>query len=258
MQASYVYDSFGNLTSSTGTLTNSIRYTGREFDSETGLYYYRARYYDPTIGQFLQEDPVSGIMRNPQTINKYPYVLNNPTNLADPNGQIPPQVALAISGAALGGISGAFGAIAQGGTVTQVVQAALLGAAVGAVAGALNPSALVGAFLNFGANVTGQFIGGGSISSLNATSAAAAFLGGGFGTGFARTVAGFVGEGIGLQIVGQIASTQVVAPTNAVLGLLAKQIPVTPRDLRDLIDLLDVRGFLGLPPGQLAPAGCIL
>ena len=41
--ASYVYDSFGNLTASTGTITNPFQYTGREFDSETGLYYYRAQ-----------------------------------------------------------------------------------------------------------------------------------------------------------------------------------------------------------------------
>jgi RHS repeat-associated protein len=43
------YDSFGNLTASTGSLVNPFRYTARESDTETGLYYYRARYYDPTI-----------------------------------------------------------------------------------------------------------------------------------------------------------------------------------------------------------------
>jgi hypothetical protein len=39
----YTYDSFGNLTASSGSLTNPFRYTAREFDSETSLYYYRAR-----------------------------------------------------------------------------------------------------------------------------------------------------------------------------------------------------------------------
>ena len=78
----YAYDSFGNLTSSTGTLANNFRYTGREFDSETGLYYYRARYYDPEVGRFMSEDPIgfSG------GINFYRYVSNNPINFIDPFG----------------------------------------------------------------------------------------------------------------------------------------------------------------------------
>jgi uncharacterized protein RhaS with RHS repeats len=45
---SYTYDSFGNTTNSSCSLISYFRYTGREFDKETNLYYYRARYYDPT------------------------------------------------------------------------------------------------------------------------------------------------------------------------------------------------------------------
>jgi RHS repeat-associated protein len=52
----YTFDSFGKLTNSTGSLINPFLYTGREFDGETNLYYYRARYYDPQIGRFLRED----------------------------------------------------------------------------------------------------------------------------------------------------------------------------------------------------------
>lgn len=84
--ASYVYDSFGNLSSSTGTLTNSIRYTAREFDSETGLYYYRARYYDPAVGRFLSEDPIQ-FSGGP---NFYVYVWNGPIDEVDPSGLFPP------------------------------------------------------------------------------------------------------------------------------------------------------------------------
>jgi len=54
----YAYDSFGEQTGSTGSLTNPFQYTGRESDSETGLYYYRARCYDPNPGRFLSEDPL--------------------------------------------------------------------------------------------------------------------------------------------------------------------------------------------------------
>ena len=85
LAASYVYDSFGNLTASTGTITNPFQYTGREFDSETGLYYYRARYYDPTAGRFLSEDPI----RFTGGSNFYGYTRNNPINFADPQGLCP-------------------------------------------------------------------------------------------------------------------------------------------------------------------------
>lgn len=80
--AAYTYDSFGNLTSSEPTLMNSFRYTGREWDQETNLYYYRARYYDPTIGRFTSEDPI----RFTGGINFYVYVLNSPVNFIDPLG----------------------------------------------------------------------------------------------------------------------------------------------------------------------------
>ena len=82
----YTYDSFGNLTASTGSLTNRYRYTGREFDSETGLYYYRARYYDPGEGRFLTEDRLRSISG---TLDFYAYVENSATNLADPTGFCP-------------------------------------------------------------------------------------------------------------------------------------------------------------------------
>jgi len=78
----YNYDSFGKLTASTGTTINPFRYTGREFDSETGIYYYRARYYDPTNGRFIGEDP----MRFGGAVNFYAYVHNNAVNLTDPLG----------------------------------------------------------------------------------------------------------------------------------------------------------------------------
>ena len=76
----YAYDSFGNVTASSGTLPHSFQYTGREADLETGLYYYRARYQDPTIGRFLSEDPAE------DDLNLYAYVQNNPTNFVDPLG----------------------------------------------------------------------------------------------------------------------------------------------------------------------------
>lgn len=80
---SYTYDSFGNQTAFSGSLTNYFRYTGREFDTETNLFYYRARYLDPSTGRFLTEDPVG--FRGDGT-DFYAYVENEVTDWVDPFG----------------------------------------------------------------------------------------------------------------------------------------------------------------------------
>jgi len=74
------YDSFGNPSS--GASLTRYGYTGREFDSEVGLYYYRARWYDPKLGRFISEDPI-GLAGG---INQFAYVGNNPQNAKDPSG----------------------------------------------------------------------------------------------------------------------------------------------------------------------------
>jgi RHS repeat-associated protein len=79
---SYSYDAYGTIVDQTGTVDQPYSYTGREFDSETGLYYYRARYYDATTGRFLQKDPI-GFRGG---INVYSYVGANPAALIDPYG----------------------------------------------------------------------------------------------------------------------------------------------------------------------------
>jgi RHS repeat-associated protein len=79
----YTFDSFGKQTATSGSLVNPFQYTGRESDSETGLYYYRARYYDPQTGRFLNEDPTRYAGGN---VNFYPYASNAPTRLIDPVG----------------------------------------------------------------------------------------------------------------------------------------------------------------------------
>ena len=81
----YVTDAFGKTTSSAGSTRNPFRYTGRELDADTGLYYYRARYYDPSTGRFLSEDPT----KFDGGINFYSYVRNDPTDLSDPSGLRP-------------------------------------------------------------------------------------------------------------------------------------------------------------------------
>ena len=79
---SYQYDSYGKVNTSGGSLQNSFRLAGREWDREIGLYYNRARYFDPSAGRFLSEDPLGNV----GGINLYEYVYSNPINLIDPSG----------------------------------------------------------------------------------------------------------------------------------------------------------------------------
>ncbi|MGD9126842.1 MAG: RHS repeat-associated core domain-containing protein [Planctomycetia bacterium] len=79
------YDSFGNILAQTDPAAGDrFTYTGREFDAETGLYYYRARYYDPITGRFISEDPISFAAGD---ANLYRYVGNSPLMAIDPSGQ---------------------------------------------------------------------------------------------------------------------------------------------------------------------------
>ncbi len=79
------YDPFGNTMTNIGVgSNNSLYYTGREQDPDSGLYYYRARYYDPTMGRFLTEDP-KGFNAG---VNFYVYAKNNPINFNDPYGLV--------------------------------------------------------------------------------------------------------------------------------------------------------------------------
>lgn len=76
----YRYDPYGNDAGTTGTVANPYRYASGHLDTQTGLYKFGARYYDPTVGRWTQQDP-SG-----QDANPYAYVGGNPVNFTDPSG----------------------------------------------------------------------------------------------------------------------------------------------------------------------------
>jgi RHS repeat-associated protein len=84
VQTQYTFEPFGNTIISGSSNTNSFAFTGRELDG-TGLYFYRARYYNPVLQRFVSEDPI-GLRGG---TNTFVYARNNPTNLRDPLGLCP-------------------------------------------------------------------------------------------------------------------------------------------------------------------------
>ena len=83
----YEYDAFGNDVYHTGTTPNNYLYRGEQYDSDLGLYYLRARYYNPATGRFLSRDPLNGNAFDPKTLHKYLYAGGDPVNATDPTGK---------------------------------------------------------------------------------------------------------------------------------------------------------------------------
>ncbi|SHL04248.1 RHS repeat-associated core domain-containing protein [Desulforamulus aeronauticus] len=82
----YAYDEWGNILTKQEQVTNPLRYAGEYYDDESGLYYLRSRYYDPTIGRFISRDSYEGDITNPLSLNLYTYVENDPLSYVDPSG----------------------------------------------------------------------------------------------------------------------------------------------------------------------------
>ena len=82
-----VFDAFGNETAKTGSTDNSYGFQGEEKD-ETGLYYLRARYMDPSTGTFTSMDTYGGSLSDPMSLHKYMFANSNPVMNSDPSGHM--------------------------------------------------------------------------------------------------------------------------------------------------------------------------
>ena len=184
VQTSYTYEPFGRTTQTGAADTSSFKYTGRE-DDGTGLYYYRARYYNPVLQRFVSEDPI-GLSGG---INAYSYAINNPLSYVDPTGkliwilvgalvgevsniagqliqngghwdQIDPWQVVVATGA--GGAAGGFGAwSSQLNAIYQPVANGLAGATINAAQAALtgqnvSQNAFLGGTLGFSGTIVGN------------------------------------------------------------------------------------------------------
>ncbi len=80
------YDAFGVKGYSNREIGEHFNFVGEHEDRETGFVYLRARFYNPVLGRFMSRDPFAGVGTNPQSLNRYSYVENNPVNAVDPSG----------------------------------------------------------------------------------------------------------------------------------------------------------------------------
>ncbi|MDP9372357.1 MAG: RHS repeat-associated core domain-containing protein [Chloroflexota bacterium] len=219
VKATYNYDVYGKLKSKTGTVVNPFGYAGEYTDAESGMQYLRARYYDPSTGQFITRDPLQDVTRQP-----YSYATNSPVNSTDPSGKIAPLAAAAVvggvmlRGAAAGAIIGAgteaavqlvtkgqvddwgeVGKAAAWGTVTGALTAGVAPAigAAGRAIGRYSPGAMglygpmIGASVEGGRNWVASGILGaaGSVIQQNRSECGASF-----GETFADVYVGTIGE----------------------------------------------------------------
>ncbi len=87
---SYTYNPFGEdfAAEVSEEIDNSFKFTGQFYDEEINQYYLRARQYDPQLMRFTAIDPVTGKFKQPMTLHRYLYCLNNPINMTDPDGEM--------------------------------------------------------------------------------------------------------------------------------------------------------------------------
>ncbi len=239
--AGFVYSAYGILLATKDGLGNDATanppvrfahlFTGREFDIETGLYYFRARYLDPLIGRFLQVDPKEGSAASPSTIiQRYAYGGNNPVSAIDPDGQFFFLIAALFTGAAVATVFTVGKAIVTGqwdwSFFAKVMSAAIaipMGAAVGVCLALTMGPALVGAGIgalvaSAIATTVGSLVGGLAAGVLNMTGYAIA------GFSSPRDLAeafmiGFAGGAAVTGIVSSVVGVTGTAVTDATLNL---------------------------------------
>lgn len=187
-------------------------YTGRELDSESGYYNYRARVYDPVAARFLTKDPIGF---GGGDTNLYRYVWNNPLNNVDPSGQS------GVVGATAGFVSGGVGGYMTGGWMGAAV-GGVVGAGVGFVA-PWQSSYAGAAAAGFVASVVGQGLGnavsGNPVTNIDPVVALASGLGGASGLELATGLGlglygGAVLSGVGSGVSEYGASYVSPGPTN--------------------------------------------
>jgi RHS repeat-associated protein len=151
------YGPFGRTISRSGGLELEYGFTGQVRDPGTGLYHYGARMYDPRWGRFISPDERVQLI-DPQGLNPYSYVLNRPTSLIDPTGEMAWIPAMLVVGATSAIAASAIGLLAPDQPGFQALQSALIGiaglAATFGLAPAVAVTPTIGAIVELGSAAT--------------------------------------------------------------------------------------------------------
>jgi RHS repeat-associated protein len=170
-------------------------FTDQEDDDDLGLYNYGARLYDPVLGKFISPDSIVPYPDDPQTLNRYSYVNNNPLRYVDPEGQFLIEI---IVGAVLGAATSAI----QGGDVDDILKGALIGAISGAVGGMVGAE-VAGVAYDLGAGEVGAAVAGGAAGGAAAGGTNAALTGGNIAQSMLiGAVSGGISGGLGIAVKG--------------------------------------------------------
>jgi RHS repeat-associated protein len=212
-----LYHPFGTVRYTEGANPTDFGFAGQRHDG-TGLVFMRARYYDPLLARFASADTIVPEPGNPQGLNRFAYVGNNPVRYVDPSGHLPHAVIGALAGAFIGAAVGA-GAEYVGQVAWNLVQGESLGKAlttaidtdmiIASAAGGAVQGAIVGAIdvgtVGIGAVAAGGLGGaaGGAVTQLTYNALTGNDLGA--GVGGAAIVGGVIGAatfGIGSKVPG--------------------------------------------------------
>ncbi|MHB8633539.1 MAG: RHS repeat-associated core domain-containing protein [Thermoplasmatota archaeon] len=135
-----------DVTATASAVDNPYLYTGQRYDADTGLYYYRARYYDSEAGQFLSRDPIGGWSDLLNVGNAYGYVGENPVSLWDPYGLCGGWCWFGLGAVVVASVAATILTVGAAGPELAVADAGIIGAEVGsqiAVEGSLEAGAEV-------------------------------------------------------------------------------------------------------------------
>ena len=235
---SYEYDAWGNVLTvrdgagnplTESALGNRFLFQGREYSWSTGLYNFRARWYDPETGRWLSNDPI-GISGG---LNQYVFCANNPVNMTDPDGRAP----WMLIGAAIGGGLDLAVQLAQGRSFSEVNWVSV---GAGAASGALGAG--------LGANVARLTASITARAALNAVGSAA--IGAGVQTARNAIEGNNLGAGVGSAAV----VSGVLGGVGSATGdLIERGVVSMSQNSRFIQSLLDGGVLEGTRPGYLLP-----